>query len=206
RANGHSLVVLMDKYAESKRTRLDWDSIRSSPSLRDSGSGPNGPSRNDGVGIFARNLFPHCIGDRAPDLILQRRRRWAWNRHRGPDALFAAFDQPQHPDFAIGVIEVAAAIMARDRRPDAGDLIFGVHHSGVFQIGREQRALVVEIGADVVRDRCGVFADADAAILGRRAEPDRALFFALVQRLPVTHMVAAIGAGPDRLFIGEILA
>ena len=52
----------------------------------------------------------------------------------------------------------------------------------------------------------GILADADAAIFGRRAEPHRALFLALVQHLPVAHMVAAIGAGADRLFEGEVLA
>ena len=107
----------------------------------------------------AHNLFPHRIGDGVPDLILQLGRRRARDRHRGPVALPAGFDQPQHPDFAVGVIEVAAAIMAGDRRPNAGDLVFCRHHAGVFQVGREYRAFGIEIGADMVCDGGGVFAD-----------------------------------------------
>ena len=41
--------------------------------------------------------------------------------------------------------------MARNRRPDAGDLIFRLDHAGIFQVGREQRALGVEIRANVMR-------------------------------------------------------
>ncbi len=55
-------------------------------------------------------------------------------------------------------------------------------------------------------DRAGIVADADAAIEGRRAEPDRPLFLALIQHLPVSDVVAAIGAAANRLFERKILA
>ena len=74
-----------------------------------------------------------------PDLILQLGCGRAWDRHCRCFALLAGFDQPQHPDFAVGVIEVAAAIAAGDRRPDPGDLIFRFDHAGIFEVCRQQR-------------------------------------------------------------------
>ncbi len=70
----------------------------------------------------------------------------------------------------------------------------------------EQLALGVDIGVDVVGDGAGIMADADAAVEGRVAEPDRPLLLALVQHLPEPHMMAVIGAFAVRLFEREILA
>ena len=125
------------------------------------------------------------------------------DRPRGADPVGV---QEQHDLADHLLLRPAGHDAPRALRPDAGDLIFRLDHAGVFQLSREQRALGIEIGADMVRDFSGVFADADAAILGRGPKPDRALLRAAFQHLPVAHMVAAVGAGPDRLFIGKILA
>src|SRR5882672_5361439 len=151
-------------------------------------------------------LFSDCIGNRSPDLILKFDRRRARYRHRGTDTFLARLDQPQHPDFAVGVIEVAAAVVARHGRADARHLIFGIDHTRGFQIAREQRALGVDIRADMVGDGSGVFADANAAIEGRVAEPYRPPFLALVQHLPEADMIAMIGALADRFFERQIFA
>ena len=55
-------------------------------------------------------------------------------------------------------------------------------------------------------DGAGVVADADAAILCRGAEPDRTLLLSFVQHLPEADVIAAVGAGADRLFERKILA
>ena len=59
-------------------------------------------------------LFSERFGNRSPDLILYFGCRRAWNGLGGIAALLARLDQPQHPDFAVGIIEVAAAIAAVD--------------------------------------------------------------------------------------------
>ncbi len=58
----------------------------------------------------------------------------------------------------------------------------------------------------MVGDGPGIMADADAAVEGHGAEPDRPLFLAVVQHLPEPHMMAVIGALAVRLFEREILA
>ena len=73
------------------------------------------------------------------------------------------------------------------------------------KIRDQQVALGVDIGRDVMRDLAGVVADAGAAIEGRRPEPDRAPGLAALQRLPEAHVVAAVGAVPDRLLEGKVL-
>src|SRR5579862_9592745 len=54
-------------------------------------------------------------------------------------------------------------------------------------------------------DRARIVADADAAIEGGGAKPDRTLLLALRQHLPEPHMMAAIGAFAERLLEGEVL-
>jgi len=56
----------------------------------------------------------------------------------------------------------------------------------------------------VMGNGAGVVADADAAVVGDGAEPDRPLFLALVEHLPEPHMVAVIGALAVGLFEGEV--
>src|SRR4051812_39537101 len=55
-------------------------------------------------------------------------------------------------------------------------------------------------------DRSGIGTDADTAVEGGVAEPDRPVFLALVQHLPESDMVTMVGAVADRLLESKILA
>src|SRR5262249_18705091 len=112
----------------------------------------------------------------------------------------------QDPDLAVGVVEIAPAIAARQRRPDPRHLILGRYHAGGFEIAGQRSALEVDIGIDVMGDGPGVVADADAAVHRRRTQPHRALLLAFIQHLPEADVVAAVGAGADRFLESEILA
>jgi clan AA aspartic protease (TIGR02281 family) len=144
-------------------------------------------------------------GDPTPDLILDFGCRRARNGDRGTFALLARRDQAQDPDFAIGVIEIAPAVAPRDGEADAGYLIFGVDHAGGFEIACDRGSLGINVGGDMMRDRAGIVADADAAIEGGVAEPHRAILGAFVENLPEADMMTMVGAAADRLLKSEIL-
>src|SRR5262245_33833462 len=55
-------------------------------------------------------LIPDGLGDLPPDLILDLGRQRAGKDVNGRGVFAARLDQPQDPHFAIGVIEVVAAI------------------------------------------------------------------------------------------------
>src|SRR5262245_9072293 len=141
-----------------------------------------------------------------PYLVLDPGRQRAWKDIYRAGALAAGFDQPQDPYLAVGVVEIAAAIAAGQRRPDPRHLIFGSHHAGGFEIEGQRPALEVDIGIDVMGDGAGIMADADATVHCRRAQPHRAFLLSLVEHLPEAYVVAAVGAGTDRLLEGKVFA
>ena len=53
-------------------------------------------------------------------------------------------------------------------------------------------------------DGAGIVTDADAAIEGGIAKPDRTFLLSLIQHFPESHMMAAIGASADRLLEREV--
>ena len=73
------------------------------------------------------------------------------------------------------------------------------------EIGRQQIALGVDVGRDVVGDLAGVMADAEAVVENGRAEPDREAVVAGVERLPEAHVVARARAFAGGLLEGQIL-
>ena len=149
RANGHFLVFLVGRYAGRIAGGSSWDIMRLRPSLRAQRSNPEPQIWSNCSHCSSQSqherYFPSALRDRVPDLVL--RSRWpagSGSSTAGPSRFWQAYDQPQHPDLAVGVIEIAAAIAARKRRADAGDLIFRIDHAGVLQVGGEQRALGVD--------------------------------------------------------------
>src|SRR6185437_841837 len=150
-------------------------------------------------------LFPHRCRHLMPDLIFQLGGGRAWQLGDRAGLLLAIGNEPQDPDFTIGVIGIAAAIAAVQRRTDAGHLIFGSRHAGVLDVLYQPVALGIDIGGDMMGDGAGEMADADALVEGDGAEPHRPLLLALVEHLPEPHMVAAVGAFASRLLEGEIL-
>src|SRR4051795_1186748 len=159
----------------------------------------------DGSRECAR-LFAQRTGYTVPDLILDLSGGGARNDAGGTGSLVAARDEAQDPDFAIGVIEIAAAVASVHGRTDPRHLISSLHHSGVLELGGEQLSFGIDVGADVVGDGAGIAADTDASIVFYGAEPDRPLFLALVQDLPEAYMMAVIGAVAVRFLECEILA
>src|ERR1700682_1966653 len=85
--------------------------------------------RNDGNQAGSTRLFPQRISDPSPDLILDFGRGRARDDGGGAGALVAGLDQPQDPDLAIGVIEIAAAVAPGHGETDAGHLIFGIDNA-----------------------------------------------------------------------------
>ena len=75
-------------------------------------------------------------------------------------------DQARKMDFAIGVITVALAVAAVQRRPDAGDLIGRLDHFRLHKVTDQAVALGIDIGRDVMRDRAGIMTEAHAVIEG----------------------------------------
>src|SRR5436305_5673848 len=161
--------------------------------------------RPDGSRECAR-LFPQRIGYTVPDLILDLGGGRARNDAGRAFSLPAGRDQAQDPDFAIGVIEIAAAVASGDGRTDPRHLISSLYHSGTLELAGEQFSFGVDVGADVVGDGPGIVADPDASIVGYGAEPDRPLLLALVQHLPEAHMMAVIGAVAVGFLACEVLA
>src|SRR4051812_5614268 len=82
------------------------------------------PQHDDSRLKLGASLFPQRLGDRSPDLILDLGRGRIGDDRGGTGALLAGLDQAQNPDLALGVIKIAAAVMPRHRRPDAGHLVF----------------------------------------------------------------------------------
>ncbi len=76
----------------------------------------------------------------------------------------------------------------------------------VLKIVGEQVALGIDVGGDVMGDLRVVMTDADAAIEGRRAKPDRAALLAALQNAPEADMIAPVRAFADRLLEGKVLA
>src|SRR3954464_10958695 len=83
-------------------------------------------------------LFPQRVGYTVPDLILDLGGGGARNDAGGTCSLLAGGDQAQDPDFAIGIIEIAAAVSAVHGRTNPRHLISSLYYSGVLEIGREQ--------------------------------------------------------------------
>src|SRR3954452_17832328 len=159
----------------------------------------------DGSRECAR-LFAQRTGYTVPDLILDLRGGGARNDVGGTGSLVAPRDEAQDPDFAIGVIEIAAAVASVHGRTNPRHLISGLYHSGALELARQQFSFGVDVGANVVGDSAGIAADPYAAIIGYGAEPDRPLLLALVQHLPEAHVMAVVGAIADRFLECEILA
>src|SRR4051812_42098120 len=109
--------------------------------------------------------------DAMPYSVLEFDRRRTSNGGHRTLALPAGFDQLQYPHFAVGIIQVAAAVATGHCWPDSRDLIFAGDHSGRIEIGCNYCSFGVDVGRNVVRDRAGVFADADTAIEGGVTQP-----------------------------------
>src|ERR1700750_428410 len=65
-------------------------------------------------------------------------------------------------------------------------------------------ALGIDIRADMMGDLAGITAEADAAVVGDSAEPDRTAIDALFERQPEPDMVPSISAAPVRLFESQL--
>ena len=108
-------------------------------------------------------------------------------RRGGGDAFL---DQPADLDLAIGVIAIAFAIAAPERRADAVDEIDRLEHVGARQVADQPITLSIDVGRDAMGHRAGIMAEADALVEGGGAEPNRPLLLALVQHPPQADMAA----------------
>ncbi len=102
-------------------------------------------------------------------------------------------------------IAVATAVSAEQRRADAHDLIAGRDHARHLKAGFDQVAVQIDVRRDVMRDRPGVAAQADAAVERGRAEPDRPAFLAILQHHPQANMMPLVGTLSDRLLECQVL-
>src|ERR1700733_4804433 len=115
----------------------------------------------------------HRVTDAVPDLILQRNQRRRRQRRRRRRSLDAIDDETGDIDFPIGVIGIAAAVVAEQGWAYSRNLEQGVDHSCLAQIPDQQVALAIDVGPDMMGHLPGVAAQAYAAVIGRRAKPDR---------------------------------
>ena len=123
------------------------------------------------------------LGDIRPDHILELHNGWARQYRRRRLSLFAIFNKPQHPHLTVGEIAVAAAVSAEQCRANSHDLIASGDHSGCLKTCFDQISIQIDVGSDVMRNRPGVVAQADAPIERRGSEPDRPAFLAVLQHL-----------------------
>src|SRR5271156_3654682 len=143
--------------------------------------------------------------DRGPRAVLQLDQRRVGKDRRGRGAKRAAVDQDGYFDLTVGVVEIAAAVASVDRRSDAGDLVDAGDHPRSYKVSGEQVSVGVDVGPDMVSDASVLVTEADAAIEGRRPEPDRPTLFAAVEHLPEADMVTPVGASAGRFLECKIL-
>src|SRR6476620_7567123 len=113
RANGHFLVFLIGKHRWIEAHEVGWDNIRSEPSLRAQRSNPEPQKTSNCTHCSSQARQAHAY---FPTAFAIARQIWSFNSVAGwlgivtaGASRFLQASTSQHPDLAVGVIEVAAA-------------------------------------------------------------------------------------------------
>lgn len=121
---------------------------------------------------------------------------------RRPIARVRQLQQYADDGLAVGEIGIAFAVAPGLCCADPWYLAGRDQHAGGGEVAHQPIALGVDVGADVMSDRAGVMAEADAAVKACRAKPKQPAVVSGRSGLPEADVVAPVGAVADRLFEG----